>query len=90
VAKLISTPFVAASISLEVNRHTLFFRLAFFKQAFPFLDSATYVAMYFPFVATSPSLFQANDGNGANVVGTGSTLYNNDGSISAVGQLLLS
>ncbi|KAJ7845578.1 hypothetical protein B0H13DRAFT_2209171 [Mycena leptocephala] len=65
-------------------------QLAFFKQAFPFLDSATYVAMYFPFVATSPSLFQTNDGNGANFVGTGSTLYNNDGSISAVGQLLLS
>jgi hypothetical protein len=54
------------------------------------LDSATYVAMYFPFVATSPSLFQTNDGNGVNFVGTGSTLYNNDGSISAVGQLLLS
>ncbi|KAF7354049.1 Glyco-hydro-cc domain-containing protein [Mycena venus] len=42
-----------------------------------------------PFVATSPSLFTKNDANGANFVGTGSTLYNDDGSISAVGQLML-
>ncbi|KAF7337862.1 Glyco-hydro-cc domain-containing protein [Mycena venus] len=65
-------------------------QLNFFKQAFAFLDSASFVAMYFPFVATSPSLFQSNDPAGAGFVGTGSTLYNNDGSISAVGQLLLS
>ncbi|KAJ6490760.1 hypothetical protein C8R47DRAFT_976998 [Mycena vitilis] len=65
-------------------------QLAFFKQAFAYLDSAAFVSMYFPFVATSPSLFQSNDPNGAGFVGTGSTLYNNDGSISAVGQLLLS
>ncbi|KAJ7685673.1 hypothetical protein DFH06DRAFT_967974 [Mycena polygramma] len=65
-------------------------QLAFFKQAFPYLDSASFVEMYFPFVATSPALFQSNDPNGAAFVGTGSTLYNNDGSISAVGQLLLS
>ncbi|KAJ7656164.1 hypothetical protein DFH06DRAFT_1091552 [Mycena polygramma] len=65
-------------------------QLAFFTQAFAFLDSASYVAMYFPFVATSPALFSANDAAGAAFAGTGSTLYNNDGSISAVGQLLLS
>ncbi|KAJ7133317.1 glycosyl hydrolase catalytic core-domain-containing protein [Mycena epipterygia] len=64
-------------------------QLAFFKQAFPFLDSASFVEMYFPFVATSPALFSANDPNGAAFVGTGSTLYNNDGSPSAVGELLL-
>ncbi|KAJ7264885.1 hypothetical protein B0H12DRAFT_213463 [Mycena haematopus] len=65
-------------------------QLNFFRQAFPFLDSAGFVEMYFPFVATSPSLYQANDAGGAAFTGTGSTLYNNDGSISAVGQLLLS
>ncbi|KAJ7801325.1 hypothetical protein B0H14DRAFT_2895905 [Mycena olivaceomarginata] len=42
-----------------------------FRQAFAFLDAATFVEMYFPFAATS-------------------MLYNNDGTISAVGQLLLS
>ncbi|KAF8194052.1 hypothetical protein K438DRAFT_1969345 [Mycena galopus ATCC 62051] len=65
-------------------------QLAFFKQAFPFLDDASFVEMYFPFVATSPNLFVANDLAGSEFSGTGSTLYNNDGSISAVGQLLLS
>ncbi|KAJ6468508.1 hypothetical protein C8R47DRAFT_989937 [Mycena vitilis] len=65
-------------------------QLAFFQQAFAFLDSASYVNMYFPFVATSPSLFSSNDAAGAAFAGTGSTLYNNDGTISAVGQLLLS
>lgn len=64
-------------------------RLAFYKQAFPFLDSASYVEMYFPFVASTPALFSANDAAGAAFVGTGSTLYNNDGSVSAVGELLL-
>ncbi|KAJ6527109.1 glycosyl hydrolase catalytic core-domain-containing protein [Mycena capillaripes] len=64
-------------------------QLNFFREAFAFLDSAAFVEMYFPFVATSPSLFQSNDPNGAGFVGTGSTLYNDDGSISAVGQLLL-
>ncbi|KAJ7670875.1 glycosyl hydrolase catalytic core-domain-containing protein [Mycena polygramma] len=64
-------------------------QINFFKQAFAFLDSASFVEMYFPFVATSPSLFKTHDPQGANYVGTGSTLYNDDGSISAVGQLLL-
>jgi hypothetical protein len=45
--------------------------------------------MYFPFVATTPSLFAANDAAGVSFVGTGSTLYNDDKSISAVGQLML-
>ncbi|KAF7299348.1 Glyco-hydro-cc domain-containing protein [Mycena indigotica] len=61
----------------------------FFREAFKFLDGASFVAMYFPFVATSPSLFSRNDPNGSRFVGTGSTLYNDDGSISAVGRLML-
>ncbi|KAK7036154.1 Glyco-hydro-cc domain-containing protein [Favolaschia claudopus] len=64
-------------------------QLAYYQQAFPFLDGADFVEMYFPFVATTPSLFSQNDANGANFVGTGSTLYNDDGSISSIGQLLL-
>ncbi|KAJ7659084.1 hypothetical protein DFH06DRAFT_1281696 [Mycena polygramma] len=64
-------------------------QINFFKQAFAFLDSASFVEMYFPFVATSPTLFKTHDPQGAKYVGTGSTLYNDDGSISAVGQLLL-
>ncbi|KAJ7834425.1 hypothetical protein B0H13DRAFT_1639617 [Mycena leptocephala] len=64
-------------------------QLNFFRQAFAFLDSATFVEMYFPFAATTPNLFNANDAN-PGFVGTGSMLYNNDGTISAVGQLLLS
>ncbi|KAJ7503628.1 hypothetical protein B0H11DRAFT_1983624 [Mycena galericulata] len=57
--------------------------------AIPFLDSSSFVEMYFPFVATSPSLFTANDAAGAQFAGTGSTLYDDDGSVSAVGALLL-
>ncbi|EIW85402.1 hypothetical protein CONPUDRAFT_98422 [Coniophora puteana RWD-64-598 SS2] len=60
----------------------------FFKQAFSFLDGASYVQLYFPFVATSPALFQQNDAAGAGYVGTGSCLYNNDGSPSAAGNLM--
>ncbi|KAJ6527102.1 hypothetical protein B0H19DRAFT_1275415 [Mycena capillaripes] len=54
-------------------------QLNFFREAFAFLDSAAFIEMYFPFVATSPSLFQSNDPNGARFVGTGSTLYNDHG-----------
>jgi len=64
-------------------------QVAYYQQAIPFLDGASFVEMYFPFVATSPSLFTANDAGGVAFAGTGSTLYNDDGSISAVGQLLL-
>ncbi|KAF7368327.1 Glyco-hydro-cc domain-containing protein [Mycena venus] len=64
-------------------------QITFFREAFAFLDSASFVEMYFPFVATSPALFEFHDPNGAAFVGTGSTLYNNDGTISAVGQLLV-
>ncbi|KAJ7205949.1 glycosyl hydrolase catalytic core-domain-containing protein [Mycena rebaudengoi] len=64
-------------------------QIAFYKEAFPFLDNAPFVEMYFPFLASSPSLFSQNDANGANFVGTGSTLFNDDGSVSAVGQLML-
>ncbi|KAF7299323.1 Glyco-hydro-cc domain-containing protein [Mycena indigotica] len=64
-------------------------QVAFFRDAFKFLDGASFVAMYFPFVATTPALFAKNDANGAKFVGTGSTLFNNDGSVSAVGKLML-
>ncbi|KAF7977571.1 hypothetical protein HWV62_3380 [Athelia sp. TMB] len=62
--------------------------VAFYKQAFAFLDGASYVQLYFPFVATSPALLQANDGGAVSTVGTGSCLFNNDGSPSAVGNLM--
>ncbi|EIW85400.1 hypothetical protein CONPUDRAFT_141982 [Coniophora puteana RWD-64-598 SS2] len=61
----------------------------FFKQAFSFLDGADYVQLYFPFVATSPALLQQNDAAAVGYVGTGSCLYNNDGSLSAVGKLMI-
>jgi len=64
-------------------------QVAYYKQAIPFLDNAAFVEMYFPFVATTPSLFTANDAAGATFAGTGSALYNDDGSVSAVGALLL-
>jgi hypothetical protein len=54
-------------------------RAAFFKQAFAWLDGQSYVELYFPFVATTPALFRANDPNGANYVGTGSCLFNDAG-----------
>jgi hypothetical protein len=63
-------------------------QIAFYKQAFPFLDSSPFVTMYFPFVATSPKLFSANDAAGVKFVGTGSTLFNDDGSVSGVGALM--
>lgn len=68
---------------------TRFSRVAFFQEALPFLDSSSYVELYFPFVATSPSLFSANDPKGAAYVGTGSCLYNDDGSLSAIGNLIV-
>ncbi|THU85828.1 hypothetical protein K435DRAFT_684828, partial [Dendrothele bispora CBS 962.96] len=61
---------------------------AFFRRAFAWLDAQPWVILYFPFVATSPALLQANDGAAASFVGTGSTLYNNNGSPSAVGNLM--
>ncbi|OJA21018.1 hypothetical protein AZE42_02351 [Rhizopogon vesiculosus] len=63
-------------------------QVTFFQQAFSFLDGASYVELYFPFVATSPALFQEYDASGVTYVGTGSCLYNNDGTPSAVGNLM--
>ncbi|KAJ6485292.1 hypothetical protein DFH09DRAFT_1210765 [Mycena vulgaris] len=63
-------------------------QVAYYKQAFAFLDASPFVEMYFPFLASTPSLFTANDANGAKFVGTGSTLFNDDGSPSAVGALM--
>ncbi|KAJ3712477.1 endo-beta-1,3-glucanase [Lentinula raphanica] len=63
-------------------------QVAFFKSAFPFLDGLSYVLLYFPFVATSPSLLQANDPAAVVNVGTGSCLYTDAGGPSAVGNLM--
>ncbi|KIY74121.1 glycoside hydrolase family 128 protein, partial [Cylindrobasidium torrendii FP15055 ss-10] len=63
-------------------------QVAFFKQAFAWLDSQSWVTLYFPFVATSPALLSANDGGAAGGVGTGSCLYTNAGGPSAVGNLM--
>ncbi|KAG9089694.1 hypothetical protein FS749_001132 [Ceratobasidium sp. UAMH 11750] len=55
----------------------------FLKSAMNFLDDADYVALYSVFGASSPELISKNTGGGE--VGTGSSLYNNDGSLSANG-----
>ncbi|KAF7966308.1 hypothetical protein HWV62_39185, partial [Athelia sp. TMB] len=70
-----------------IRRRSL--RVAFFKQAFAFLDGASYVQLYFPFVATSPALLATDKGAIQNV-GTSSCLFNNNGSPSAVGNLMYS
>ncbi|PBK93698.1 hypothetical protein ARMGADRAFT_1165130 [Armillaria gallica] len=62
---------------------------SFFSQAFSWLDSQDYVTLYFPFVATSPSLLSSNDASAVSYVGTGSCLYNNDGTLSSLGNLML-
>ena len=49
---------------------------AFFRDAKAWLEGQDYVAMYFPFVATSPGLLSQNDGAAAGYVGTGCTLFN--------------
>ncbi|KAF8309265.1 hypothetical protein DL93DRAFT_2100121 [Clavulina sp. PMI_390] len=64
-------------------------QIAFYKEAFAWLDAQDWVTLYFPFAATSPALMQQNDPGAVSAVGTGSCLYNNDGSVSAVGQLML-
>ncbi|CCO35151.1 hypothetical protein BN14_09266 [Rhizoctonia solani AG-1 IB] len=58
-------------------------QVAFLKSAMSFLDGASYVAYYAVFGASKPSLISANNGRGE--VGTGSSLYNDDGSLSANG-----
>ncbi|KAH8928660.1 glycoside hydrolase family 128 protein [Atractiella rhizophila] len=60
----------------------------FFRQAFAWLDSQSWVILYFPFVATSPSLLRANGNGAADFVGTGSCLYTDAGGPSAVGNLM--
>ncbi|KAJ7747110.1 hypothetical protein DFH07DRAFT_1037235 [Mycena maculata] len=88
-AQFPDTQIVITEFALENPAGGQAAQLAYFQQAIPFLDDASYVEMYFPFVATSPSLFTANDAAGAAFVGTGSTLYNNDGSVSAIGELFM-
>ncbi|EIM83809.1 uncharacterized protein STEHIDRAFT_82680 [Stereum hirsutum FP-91666 SS1] len=63
-------------------------QVAFFQSAFAWLDAQSYIQLYFAFAATSPALMSANDAAAASYVGTGSCLYNNDGSPSAVGNLM--
>ena len=63
-------------------------QVAFFKSAFAFLDAQSYIQLYFPFVATSPALMQANDAGAVANVGTVSALYTNAGGPSAVGNLM--
>ncbi|QRV88206.1 glycoside hydrolase family 128 protein [Ceratobasidium sp. AG-Ba] len=58
-------------------------QLAFLQSAMSFLDDASYVTYYAVFGASSPSLISPHDGGG--VVGTGSSLYNDDGSLTANG-----
>ncbi|KAF8604185.1 hypothetical protein BDV93DRAFT_472122 [Ceratobasidium sp. AG-I] len=57
----------------------------FLRQAMGFLDNAPYVSHYSVFLASSPSLFLTNDAAGAAYVGTGSTIFNDDGSLSLSG-----
>ncbi|KAG8793504.1 hypothetical protein FRC12_002547 [Ceratobasidium sp. 428] len=58
-------------------------QVAFLKSAMSFLDGASYVAMYSVFSASSPSLISKNTAGGE--VGTGSSLFNDDGSLNANG-----
>ncbi|KAF8601605.1 hypothetical protein BDV93DRAFT_607944 [Ceratobasidium sp. AG-I] len=58
-------------------------QVAFLKSAMSFLDGASYVTMYAVFGASSPTLISQNTGGGE--VGTGSSLFNDDGSLSANG-----
>ena len=61
----------------------------FFRQAFAWLDSQSWVTLYFPFVTTTPSRLQTYDGGAAGYVGTGSCLFNDAGNgPSAVGNLM--
>ncbi|KAI0036311.1 glycosyl hydrolase catalytic core-domain-containing protein [Vararia minispora EC-137] len=63
-------------------------QVAFFRSAFQWLDSVSWVELYFPFVATSPSLLTAHGNGAASFVGTGSCLYTDAGGPSAVGNLM--
>ncbi|PIL28892.1 hypothetical protein GSI_08938 [Ganoderma sinense ZZ0214-1] len=63
-------------------------QVSFYKQAFAYLDSQSFVELYFPFVATKPSLLQQNDPGAVSFVGTGSCLFGEDGKPSAVGNLM--
>lgn len=64
-------------------------RLAFFSEAFAWLDTIDTVVFYFPFLSTTPSLLSANDASSVSYVGTGSCLFNDDGTPSSLGNLML-
>ncbi|KAI1792726.1 hypothetical protein LXA43DRAFT_1093370 [Ganoderma leucocontextum] len=64
-------------------------QMGFYKEAFKFLDKEKYIHLYFPFVATKPSLLSKNDPAGAHFVGTSSCLFNENGRPSALGNLLI-
>ena len=63
-------------------------KVAFFSQAFAYLDAQDFVELYFPYIATTPALFQEYYSNLAAIVGNGSCLYTDDGNLSAVGDLM--
>ncbi|KAF8309442.1 endo-beta-1,3-glucanase [Clavulina sp. PMI_390] len=63
--------------------------LEFYKEAFAFLDGLSYVKLYFPFIATSPYLLDKYAPSTAANLGTALCLYNNDGTLSPVGKLML-
>ncbi|KAG8766197.1 hypothetical protein FRC12_007036 [Ceratobasidium sp. 428] len=71
--KLVVTEF---ALQRPANRDQ---QLWFLKAAMEFMDHADYVAMYSVFVASSPSLISRN--MGGEEVGIGSSLYNDDGSL---------
>ncbi|EIM83901.1 uncharacterized protein STEHIDRAFT_100928 [Stereum hirsutum FP-91666 SS1] len=64
-------------------------QLAFFSEAFAWLDTIDTVVFYFPFLSTTPSLLSANDASSVSYVGTGSCLFNDDGTPSSLGNLML-
>ncbi|KAJ7134011.1 hypothetical protein C8R43DRAFT_1022183 [Mycena crocata] len=87
-ARFPNTKIVVTEFALQNPAGGQAAQIAFFKQAFGFLDAQPFVEMYFPFLASTPALFAANDPKGAQFVGTGSALYNNDGTINDVGRLM--
>lgn len=60
-------------------------QLAFFTEAFPFLDADEHIDTYFPFVATTPALIKQYHGADGY---TGNTLLADDSKLSAIGSLL--
>ncbi|QRV73078.1 glycoside hydrolase family 128 protein [Ceratobasidium sp. AG-Ba] len=75
--KLVITEF---ALQKPANRDQ---QLGFLKSAMEFLDNADYVLMYSVFGASSPNLISSH--MGGDEVGTGSSLYENDGGLTPNG-----